>query len=453
MSSTRKICAGVAALVLMSSAATLAHSASRLLLAVSDTDMVSTGYHDGHLGPALGQPDTLSIFDLQTGKSAALGSLPASNAMNSPANTLAVTPDGRLVLVAETWGPRPEGSLKVSDLPPGNRLRAYDIRDPANPRLVGDRQVMSNPSGIAVSPSGDMVVVTGGPHSNGLVFLSLADGKLGEPQSVALDLAERPDLSGDPAHQVRWHPSGDVLAVTLPLRSQIAFFRIGRQGDRITGLTPWGTVQANKFPHVAEFTPDGRFLMTSDVQWGLDVPNLYDTLSQGVLTTVRLAPLDDSGARPAHIVVGATHGGHQAEFLSISPDGKLLAIASIHTTSRPGDDPLFDPHASISLYRIDTESGRLSHSDTQRFVATNPQGLAFDASGDRLYLGVGESRRGCGPQGRGRSLECGRGRHAGADGTAVSRTARRAHDRRRRLIAKKPTRSAAEAVASVTETT
>ena len=219
-----------AAVVIAAASAANAQSSSRLLVAISDTDIVSTGYHDRQLGPVLGQPDTLSIFDLRSGLPVAIGAIPASNAMNSPANTLAVTPDGKLALVAETWGQRSESSTRVSELPRGNLLRAYDISNPANPRAVGEQLVMNNPSGIAISPTGDMAVVTGGPNSGGLIFLPLSEGKLGAPQRVALDLADRPDLASDPAHQVRWHPSGDILAITLPLRSQIAFFRIEREG-------------------------------------------------------------------------------------------------------------------------------------------------------------------------------------------------------------------------------
>jgi hypothetical protein len=37
-------------------------ASSRYLVAVSDTDMMSTSYHAGELVPPLGQLDTLSIF-------------------------------------------------------------------------------------------------------------------------------------------------------------------------------------------------------------------------------------------------------------------------------------------------------------------------------------------------------------------------------------------------------
>jgi hypothetical protein len=167
-----------------------------------------------------------------------------------------------------------------------------------------------------------------------------------------------------------------------------------------------GSIEASNAmntPSNTMVTHDGRLALVAEARAtfttdtkviGLAPGNqLHDeTLSQSVLTTVKLAPLDDRRERPTHIVVGATPGGYQAEFMAISPDGKLVAIGNIHTTSRASNDPLFDPHASISLYKFDAETGRLTHADTERFVATNPQGLAFDASSELLYVGVGEYR-------------------------------------------------------------
>ena len=377
---------------LVDASAAHAQTQSRHLLAISDIDMMATSYHDDQLGPPLNQVDTLSIFDLASHSEKAIASTPASNAMNSPANTMVVTPDGRLALVAATWEQRTAGSTTVSDLSRGRHLRAYDISDRANPRFVGEKEVMPNPTGIAVRPGGDFAVVIGGPISEGLFFVPIADGRLGTPRRVAVPLAPRSDLGREVAPQVRWHPSGKVLAVLLAARSQVAFFRVEEPAGARPRLTPWGTVQVNKYPLVGEFSPDGRFFFTSDVQWGADVPRGYETLSEGVVTTTRLAPLGDRAARPGHIVVGATHGGFNAEFMAISPDGKLLALASIGGTSRPSDDPAYDPNAALTLFSIDPQTGRLSHAGHWPFVATNPQGLAFDASGALLYVGIGEYR-------------------------------------------------------------
>ena len=152
---------------LVDASAAHAQTQSRHLLAISDIDMMATSYHDDQLGPPLNQVDTLSIFDLASHSEKAIASTPASNAMNSPANTMVVTPDGRLALVAATWEQRTAGSTTVSDLSRGRHLRAYDISDRANPRFVGEKEVMPNPTGIAVRPGGDFAVVIGGPISEG----------------------------------------------------------------------------------------------------------------------------------------------------------------------------------------------------------------------------------------------------------------------------------------------
>lgn len=379
------------ALALAVSGHALAQNPSRYLVAISDTDMRSETYHDGELGPPVGQPDTLSIFDLHSDRTTAYGSVPASNAMNTPANSLAVTPDSTLAVLVASWEQRPDGATNIKDLPAGKHIRAYDLRNPAKPRFVNEQPVMANPSTIALHPSGKLATVLGGPIADGVFFVPIANGRLGEPKRVAVPLPARPDLGRETAMQARWHPSGEVLAILLAARSQVAFFRL-EEAAAGPKLVPWGTVQVNKFPHAGEFSPDGRFFFTSDVQWGADVPKFFGTLSEGIVTTTRLAPLDDRGERPAHIVVGAVQGGYQAEFMAISPDGKLLALASIRTTSRLSSDPDYDPTAALELFSINPETGRLARAGSWPYTATNTQGLTFDRSGRRLYVGVGEYR-------------------------------------------------------------
>ena len=100
----------------------------RMLLALSDADMVASAYVDGRLGAIEGS-DTLSVIALggdPRGWRAA--TVAASNSVAGPPVAVAATPDGRYAFVVETFTPRPEGKADAvfGDLRPGNRLQVVE---------------------------------------------------------------------------------------------------------------------------------------------------------------------------------------------------------------------------------------------------------------------------------------------------------------------------------------
>ena len=226
--------------------------------------------------------------------------------------------------------------------------------------------------------------------ANGLTVVPVTDEGLGTPATFDLGLTERGDIPFDPAANVYFHPRADIVAVPLTLRNQIAFRRIARDADGTpTGIEPWGNLVAtNKWPASGAFTPDGSHYVTTDLMWGPDVRRFYGYVGQGTMTSIALA--DPDAADPRHEIVGIQAGGFQSESIAMSPDGTKVALSSLRTTGLPQDSELFDPEASVSLYAFDASTGGLTLIEEERFEAHLPQGLAFDPSGDHLYVGVNE---------------------------------------------------------------
>lgn len=254
---------------------------------------------------------------------------------------------------------------------------------------MGAVEVPALPQAVQFNGAGDLLAVTGLPSSNGLTLVPVGPDGLGTPVTLDFGLAARPDLPFDPAHNVVFHPTEDIVAVHLTLRNQIAFYRIDRDGDGTpTGIASWGnTVSTNKFPFVGAFTPNGRHYVTSDLMWGPDVQRFYGA-NFGTMTSIRVA--DPTADAPRHLIQSIVEGAHQAETIAMSPDGTRVAVSALRNTGLPQDDPTFDPEAAVALYALDPETGVLSLIEEERFEAHLPQGLAFDPSGTALYVGVNE---------------------------------------------------------------
>ncbi len=365
----------------------------RFLAALSDTEIVFSSYVTGRIGeldPKYG--DSLSLFALTPDadtKPAAV--LPLSNSNFGPSGAIVASPAGDRVYVAETVGRAEPGMERIGELVSSPRIFAVDVSDLSAPRLIDTVAVGERVQTLDLSPDGRTLVAVSLTEQRPLAFVPITESGFGAPVRFDIpDLPPRPDLHRQNGYTwVRWHPSRDLIAVHLTDRSQVAFYMVVRDASgQPLKLRPWGNVvQVNKFPFVGRFSPDGRHYVTSDVQWGPDVPFFYGA-RDGVLTLIRLGTEDSPAEAPRHQVVDVEATGRSAETLAFSPDGAFLVTSNIDYTARPDTFPGYDPQASLSLYRLDGETSDLVRIERYRYVGLLPQGLAFDASGAFLFVGI-----------------------------------------------------------------
>jgi DNA-binding beta-propeller fold protein YncE len=308
----------------------------------------------------------------------------------SPPAVIDVTPNGQLAIVIETWQSRSPEATKLSDLAQGNKLQAFDLTNPNQPRQVSEVEIPKQSQAIQINPSGDLAVITGFDLANGLTFIPIQNNLLGKPQTFSFPkLTPRPDLTLDGAIFVQWHPSGRYVAVNFNIRSEVVFYEVVRTTDgNVSELRQWGNiVRVNKFPMLGQFTPDGHYYITSDLQWGPDVPKFFN-VNQGLLTTIQVARSNLPTDKAQHFTVAVSEGGLASESIAISPDGQFLVTSSMRTTGKLKSDPTYSPEASLGLYQINPKTGVLNKMGEWMFEATLPQGLAFDASSNFVFVGV-----------------------------------------------------------------
>lgn len=367
---------------------------AEMFVVLSDTDMVPTVYETGDLGPPDAKHrDTLSIITSPSSGAPVVTAVEISNSTYGPPGALSLSPDGRFAFVAETFRQRPEGATRLDELPQGDTIRSVRI-DSDRPAVVDSVRIGTQPQAIEVSPSGDLIVAITVDADREIAFVSLNDGHFGPVTSFGLDLEPSAGFIPLKSTWVQWHPSGRYIAVNLVDRNQVAFYEIVRNQDgAVSDIRPWGNrVQTNKFPFVGRFSPDGRYYVTSDLQWGIDTEGFYG-VREGILTTIRLAEVGASGDAAQHTVPHIALGGWGAETIAFSPDGRFMVTSNLRGTGKPDGSLDWTEQASLSLYELDSKTGRLTLHSEWPLAGVLPQGLAFDRSGRHVLVGVNRYRK------------------------------------------------------------
>ncbi|KST69588.1 hypothetical protein BC008_04615 [Mastigocoleus testarum BC008] len=363
--------------------------AGRYLLALSDADMVPSTYVDGQLGvKQLGIEDTLTILPLpldlknRSPQPMQVGQINVSNAVTAWPLSLEVSPDGRSGFVVETSEPAPKGATKFDQLPVGTKLRSLDLANPMNPRIVDTIELGRRPEAVDINPEGDLLAVTTSREPGKQVHLIPVKGtKLGQPQSFPIEgLKAEGEIGG-----IRWHPSGRFFAINLQTRDEVRFYQVIREDNSKFQIRQWGEpVKVGKFPVAGYFTPNGQFFVTNSVHWGENVDGFFVGAPPGSLTSIRFV---NEGNNPKHQVISTIKAGISPEGLAMSRDGRLIATPNMIRSYLPWDDSRMTSYSSISLVRMNPDTGQLSSPEEYRLDGNVlPQGIVFDAEGKNLAV-------------------------------------------------------------------
>lgn len=344
----------------------------RYLVAVSDADMVASAYLDGHLGAIEGK-DALSIIRLDKPvNELKVVAIEASNSVTGPPSSVTVSPDGRYAIVIESRGQRPANKPKglMSHLPPGKKLTVIDLFNPDQPKISQQMDGAEHPLSVTFTPDGSLVAITYLPKSTSrpLVFYQFAGGKLSNPA-----MPDIPDYNnGDQLNGAIFHPKENVLVLLNATKSILSFFKMMRSDSGIS-LTKWGNpVLVDKEPFKAYFTPNGRFLV---------VNAMYPGSVRGSVTSIGIAIKDSGDSSPIHQIVSRVLAGVLPEGLAISPDGQWIVTTNLEQSMQPFDNPKQGFFSSLTLIRLNPETGLLDRINDFAFDGILPESAVFDNTG------------------------------------------------------------------------
>lgn len=377
------------------------------LIAVADGDHLASTYVDGMLSdPAASLRDLLLSVRIIDGD-VRIAQVEVPNSVTAAPEVLALTPDGTTAFVAERLGRRGPNDTRADQLPPGVTLSSVDVSDAANPAPTDSVTISENSEAIGVSPDGRRVAVIANTSDAAVLeIIPWAGDTFGPVHRIDLASVGITGTTSGPrrgvlATNVHWHPSGRALAINIDSHDRVAFFTVA--DDPVTGLRlePWGApVATGADPYAGRFTPDGRHYVTANWGRNLSTTVMAERLPRtpSTLSVIRLGALDDTAG--GHRVVSTAQTDKSTEGLAISPDGALLATVNMRGTAFPPDSPMFDEEASVSLLRLDPDTGALTKLDDQALTAVLPEGGTFDSSG-HYFIATSFQGRGPGDGGPG----------------------------------------------------
>jgi DNA-binding beta-propeller fold protein YncE len=278
------------------------------------------------------------------------------NSIFGPPTNLAITPDGKLALVANSmrwvqdgsaWKPQPDNKVHVIDL------------EASPPVPIATVEVGDQPSGMAISRAGDLALVTNRASKN--VSVLAISGK-------EVRLVGNVDV-GDVVAAVAITPDGRrALAAKFPSH-KVALLEIEGQKVSYAGYD----MPVGLWPYNVAITPDGRLALTAD--------NGASGASDGHVDTVSVIDMEASPPR----VIDKVVVGDAPEGLAISPDGKTAVVVMLKGSAAIPKDAWFrNDRGSVVALRID---GKKVSRGEEVEVGRLPEGAVFNADGTRLYVG------------------------------------------------------------------
>jgi DNA-binding beta-propeller fold protein YncE len=302
--------------------------------------------------------DTLSVIDISKGDMPRItATIPLMNSIAGPPTNLAITPSGEIALVANSLEPAVEGW--GHRLEPDHKVFLIDLK--ANPpSVIGTITVGKQPSGMAISPKGDLALVAN--RADGTISVLSIRGK----DVLVLDTIAV-GASTDQVSAVAITPDGKHALAVKSAANKVALLKI--DGQKVTYDKQ--DLPAGIFPYNIAITPDGKLALTADTGNGGS--------SDGNVDTVSVIDLEVNPPRVIdHVTVGDSPEG-----LAISPKGNLAVTVEARGSNKKGAW-FYHSTGALTALRIDgkkvTNAGDVN-------VGGLPEGAAFNADGQYLYVG------------------------------------------------------------------
>lgn len=340
--------AGAAALAL---AMPLAGTASAQLVA-SANDAKARLINGTTVIAAQPPADTVTVFDLSVSPPRQVAEVAAPTSVVGPPSSIALTPDERLVLVTANQRIDPANDSRTI---PHNVLSVIDLRA-TPPAVVQTLETGRGPAGLSVNRAGTLALVANREEGTVSVF-RIRDARL-----EALGKVEIAAANSGVSH-VAFTPDGRHALVTRDGDFFIHVLAIN--GETVTRTNR--TISAGLRPYGLDITRDGSWAVVANIGRG-----------GGDEDTVSLISLrgDPATWRVVHtITVGQTPEG-----ITISPDGRLVAVTVMNGSNKSETSPFRGP-GLVRTYRV--ENMRLVPAGEGR-IGSWAQGAAFSTDGRTL---------------------------------------------------------------------
>jgi len=233
-------------------------------------------------------PDSVSVIDLGHYPPRVIGSVEVPAAMIGPPDAVAVGAGEKFAIVTASQKFDPADPLHPAA---DDKVSVIDLADPAHPRLLQTVSSGAGASGVSINPAGTLVLVAAKGEDAVIVF-RLAGKRLFPAGRVDLgkgaaptDVIFAPD--GRKAYAVAW-------GITKIMELAVEGNKVTRTGNDVaTGRSPYGAV----------ITPDGAWLINTNVGGALEGGDRTGSVTMVNLKTHRLALSLAAGRITEHVAL------------------------------------------------------------------------------------------------------------------------------------------------------
>src|SRR5437868_3117842 len=316
---------------------------------------------DENAKPIFREPgkDTLTVIDISKPDTPQIASsIPLMNSVVGPPTNLAISPSGDIALVANSVEPVVQGW--GHRLEPDNKVFLIDLKAHP-PAVLGTITVGKQPSGMAISPKGDLALVAN--RADGTISVLSIRGK----EVLVLDTV-MVGAATDQVSTVAITPDGKRALAVKSAANKVALLSIdGQKVNYDKRDLPPGI-----FPYNIAVTPDGKLALTAD--------NGNGGSSDGNADTVSVIDLEADPPRVIdHVTVGDSPEG-----LAISPKGDLAVTIEARGSNMPRTAFFHHSAGAVTALRID---GKTVSNLGDIKVGGLPEAVAFSPDGQYLYVG------------------------------------------------------------------
>ncbi len=315
--------------------------------------------------PVLSPPgkDTVSIVDVSNGATPRLiANLPLENSIIGPPTNLAITPDEKLALVANSIDVDQDGDILKNV--PDNKLYVIDLTV-SPPALIATVRTGKQPSGMAINRTGNLALVAN-RADNTVSVVSISGKSVTVVDTVAVAPAGAP--SQQPA-AVAIAPDGKHALVAKALANKVSLLDI--HGSKVT-YSGYDMI-TGVFPYNVQITADGKLgLVNHDGDSGV---------ADGQANTMGVIDMTLDPPREVDQVVV----GDGPEGLAVSPtSGNAVSLATNGSGNSVRNKAFFHHDHSVAL--LLRSDGKTMRRVGESEVGALAEGIAFSPDGRYVYI-------------------------------------------------------------------
>ena len=300
--------------------------------------------------------DAVAIVDISKPEDPKIvANLPLMNTIIGPPTNLAITPDQKLAIVANSvdWQKDGESWKDVPD----NKLYVIDLTTNP-PAQIATVEVGKQPSGLSINKAGNLALIAN-RADNTISVLSI-NGK----EVKLIDTVQM----GEVVAHVAFTPDGKRALVAKFPGHKIGVLNV--DGQKVTDSKY--NMNVGLWPYNVDVTPDGAIALVAD--------NGFSGGSDGNIDTVSVIDMEATPPR----VIDRVVVGDAPEGLTISPTGKLAAVVLLRGSNTPWNSHFYNRNGSAVILKID---GKKVTKIDEVEVRGLPEGVVWSADGKYLYVG------------------------------------------------------------------